>query len=240
MSALDTVIGIEGIDAGYGQMQILHGVSADVRRGQIVALIGPNGAGKSTVLKTVLGLLRPSKGRVLYHDQDITRTPTHKIIDMGMAYVPQGRIVFPAMTILENLEVGGFTSRDRQVYQHSLERCFELFPLLADQRKQLAGTLSGGQQQMLAIGRAIMSNPDTIILDEPSLGLSPKFVTIVFEALQKMGDQGLTLLAVEQNATKALALADYAYVLEVGRNRFEGRGADLLENAEVRQLYLGG
>ena len=236
----DTIIHVEGIDAGYGQMQILYDVSVKVHRGQIVALIGPNGAGKSTVLKSALGLLTPMKGRVFFHDRDITGAPTHRIIEDGMGYVPQGRIVFPAMTILENLEMGAFTVRDRQVFNESLERCFQLFPVLADRRKEKAGTLSGGQQQMLAIGRAIMSNPDTIILDEPSLGLAPKFVTTVFDALSRMREQGFTLLMVEQNATKALALADYGYVLEVGRNRFEGPGTELLDNDDVRRLYLGG
>jgi branched-chain amino acid transport system ATP-binding protein len=235
----DTVIRVDGIDAGYGDMQILHDVSLQVSRGQIVAIIGPNGAGKSTVLKSVLGLLHPSGGTVSYHDRDITGVPTHRIIEMGLAYVPQGRIVFPAMTILENLEMGAFTCTDRDRFDANLQRCFELFPVLADRRKQRAGTLSGGQQQMLAISRAIMSDPDTIILDEPSLGLAPKFVSTVFEALHRMREQGFTLLMVEQNATKALQLADYGYVLEFGRNRFDGPGRQLLADDDVRRLYLG-
>ncbi len=238
--ATDTVIRVEGIDAGYGNIQILYDVSMPVERGKIVAIIGPNGAGKSTVLKSILGLLRPTKGQILYHGRDITGTPPHRIIAMGIGYVPQGRIVFPDMTIRDNLEMGGFTCRDKQVFDENLERCFDLFPILRDRQKQSAGTLSGGQQQMLAIGRALMSNPDTIILDEPSLGLAPKFVDTVFDTLRAMRTQGLTLLMVEQNAAKALALADHGYVLEVGRNRFEGPGRELLADEAVRRLYLGG
>jgi ABC-type branched-subunit amino acid transport system ATPase component len=238
--ATDTVIRVEGIDAGYGNIQILYDVSMPVERGKIVAIIGPNGAGKSTVLKSILGLLTPTKGQILYHGRDITGTPPHRIIAMGIGYVPQGRIVFPDMTIRDNLEMGGFTCRDKQVFDENLERCFDLFPILRDRQKQSAGTLSGGQQQMLAIGRALMSNPDTIILDEPSLGLAPKFVDTVFDTLRAMRTQGLTLLMVEQNAAKALALADHGYVLEVGRNRFEGPGRELLADEAVRRLYLGG
>ncbi len=238
--ATDTIIQIDNLDAGYGKIQILYDVSMTVQRGKIVAIIGPNGAGKSTVLKSILGLLTPMKGGILYHDRDISGTPPHRVIELGIGYVPQGRIVFPDMTVRENLEMGGFTSRDSKVFDGNLERCFDLFPVLRDRHKQNAGTLSGGQQQMLAIGRAIMSNPEMIILDEPSLGLSPKFVDTVFEALLAMRDLGLTLLMVEQNAAKALSLSDYAYVLEVGRNRFEGPGPELLADEAVRRMYLGG
>jgi ABC-type branched-subunit amino acid transport system ATPase component len=238
--ATDTVIRVEGLDAGYGSIQIVFDVSMTIERGKIVAIIGPNGAGKSTVLKAILGLITPMDGTIRYHDRDITGTPPHKVIQLGIGYVPQGRIVFPDMTVRENLEMGGFTSRDPEVFDRNLERCFELFPILRDRHKQSAGTLSGGQQQMLAIGRAIMADPDAIILDEPSLGLAPKFVDSVFETLQQMRDQGFTLLMVEQNAAKALALADYGYVLEVGRNRFEGPGRELLADDAVRRMYLGG
>lgn len=236
----DTIVRVQGIDAGYGDMQILHDVSMEMREGQIVAIIGPNGAGKSTVLKTILGLLDPMRGKVFYRDQEITALAPNRIIEMGMGYVPQGRIVFPAMTVRENLEMGGFTTRDPGVFERAMQRCFELFPILQNRIKQRAGTLSGGQQQMLAIARAIMSDPDTIILDEPSLGLAPKFVDTVFDALNRMREQGFTLIVVEQNAARALELADYAYVLEVGRNRFEGPGRQLLEDAQVQRLYLGG
>jgi branched-chain amino acid transport system ATP-binding protein len=211
-----------------------------VERGKIVAIIGPNGAGKSTVLKCILGLLRPMKGEIRFNDRDITGTPPHRVIGMGIGYVPQGRIVFPDMTVRENLEMGGFTCRDQAVFARNLERCFELFPVLKDRHRQTAGTLSGGQQQMLAISRALMADPDMIILDEPSLGLAPKFVDTVFDALLQMRAQGLTLLMVEQNAAKALSLSDHGYVLEMGRNRFEGPGRELLDDEAVRRLYLGG
>jgi ABC-type branched-subunit amino acid transport system ATPase component len=236
----DAVIRVEGIDVGYGNIRIVHDVSLCVEREKIVAVIGPNGAGKSTVLKAILGLLTPTQGRVLYNGRDVTGTAPHRVIGLGIGYVPQGRIVFPDMTVLENLEMGGFTCRDQKVFGENLDRCFDLFGVLADRRKQSAGTLSGGQQQMLAIGRAVMSNPDTIILDEPSLGLSPKFVESVFATLNTMRQQGFTLLMVEQNAAKALGLADYGYVLEVGRNRFEGPGSQLLDDEDVRRMYLGG
>lgn len=236
----ETIVRVEDLDAGYGNMQIVFDVSMEMRKGQIVAIIGPNGAGKSTVLKSILGLLVPMRGKILYRDRDITGMPPNRVIEMGMGYVPQGRIVFPDMTVKENLEMGGFTSRDPEVFDRSMERCFELFPILKDRIKQRAGTLSGGQQQMLAVGRAIMADPDTIILDEPSLGLAPKFVDTVFDALERMREQGFTLIMVEQNAARALELADYGYVLDVGRNRFEGPGGELLEDGQVQRLYLGG
>lgn len=236
----DTIVRIDNLDAGYGNIQILHDVSMTVERGKIVAIIGPNGAGKSTVLKSILGLLKPTGGEILFHDRDITGTPPHKVIEMGIGYVPQGRIVFPDMTVRENLEMGGFTCREGEVFAGNLDRCFDLFPVLRDRHRQNAGTLSGGQQQMLAIGRAIMADPDMIILDEPSLGLAPKFVDTVFDALGAMRAQGLTLLMVEQNAAKALSMSDYGYVLEVGRNRFEGTGRELLGDEAVRRMYLGG
>lgn len=238
--ATDTVIRVDELDAGYGNIQIIYDVSMSVERGKIVAIIGPNGAGKSTVLKAILGLITPMKGEIRYHDRDITGTAPHHVIQLGLGYVPQGRIVFPDMTVRENLEMGGFTCRDAEVFDRNLGRCFELFPILRDRHRQNAGTLSGGQQQMLAIGRAIMANPDAIILDEPSLGLAPKFVDTVFETLHQMREHGFTLLMVEQNAAKALALADYGYVLDVGRNRFEGPGLQLLGDDAVRRLYLGG
>ena len=234
------VLEVESVDAGYGEMQILHAVSARVDRGELVAIIGPNGAGKSTVLKCILGLIKPTKGRVLFKGENITANAPHKIIASGMGYVPQGRIVFPDMSVLENLEMGAFTVRDKARLTGNLERVFDLFPILTERRKQMAGTLSGGQQQMLAIGRALMGGPETILLDEPSLGLAPRFVDIVFEGLQRMGQEGITMVVVEQNAARALEMADRAYVLEFGHNRFEGTGEELLNDERVRRLYLGG
>lgn len=239
-SETEGVLELESVDAGYGEMQILHEISARVDKGELVAIIGPNGAGKSTVLKCILGQLKPTNGRVLFKGENITARAPHKIIAAGMGYVPQGRIVFPDMSVLENLELGAFTVRDRSRVSDNLDQVFDLFPILTERRKQMAGTLSGGQQQMLAIGRALMGGPETILLDEPSLGLAPRFVDIVFEGLQRMGREGITMVVVEQNAARALEMADRAYVLEFGRNRFEGTGDELLNDERVRRLYLGG
>ena len=211
---------MEGITAGYGQMEILHGVSLEVRRGEMVSIIGPNGAGKSTVFKTIVGLLRAKTGRVVFDGHEISGLHADEILPLGLAYVPQGRIVFPQMTVLER--VNG------------------LFPILAERARQKAGTMSGGEQQMVAIARALMTSPKLILLDEPSLGLSPKFVSLIFEKLTEMKRNGYTMLVVEQNAAKALSVADRGYVLELGRNRFEGTGQALLTDPDVKRLYLGG
>ena len=222
------ILAAEGLTAGYGKIDILHGVSLHVRPGEIVSIIGPNGAGKSTAFKTIVGFLTPSAGRVLFEGQDITGLRPDLVLRRGLAYVPQGRIVFPAMTVLENLEMGAYIERDGTRVRAALERVYALFPVLAERRRQQAGTMSGGEQQMLAIGRALMTMPRLILLDEPSLGLSPKFVTLIFEKLVEMKGAGYTLMLVEQNATRALAIADRGYVLELGRNRFEGPGRELL------------
>ena len=230
----------EHLTAGYGRIDILHDVSLAVRPGEIVSVIGPNGAGKSTAFKTVVGFLRPRTGRVQFNGEDITGLRTDLVLRRGLAYVPQGRIVFPQMTVLENLEMGGFIERDRARLAAALERVFALFPVLHERRRQKAGTMSGGEQQMVAMGRALMTEPKLILLDEPSIGLAPKFVTMIFDKLVEMKGTGYTLMLVEQNATRALAIADRAYVLELGRNRFEGPGRDLLVDPEVKRLYLGG
>ncbi len=237
MSAL---LRARGLTAGYGRLDILHDVSMDVGAGEIVALIGPNGAGKSTVLKTVVAFLRPRTGQVSFDGHDITGLRPDLVLRHGLAYVPQGRIVFPQMTVLENLEMGAYTVRDAARVAAALERVYALFPVLAERSRQKAGTMSGGEQQMVAIGRALMTDPRLIALDEPSLGLSPKFVTLIFEKLIEMKRGGYTLLIVEQNAARALAIADRGYVLELGRNRFEGEGRRLLADPEVKRLYLGG
>jgi ABC-type branched-subunit amino acid transport system ATPase component len=230
----------EGLTAGYGKMAILHDVTFEVRQGEMVSVIGPNGAGKSTSFKTIVGFLRPSSGRVLFDGQDITGLRPDQVLTRGLAYVPQGRVVFPQMTVLENLEMGAFIERDSRRIREALDRVFDLFPILAERRSQRAGTMSGGEQQMVAIGRALMTTPKLIMLDEPSLGLSPKFVTVIFDKLTEMKRAGFTLVVVEQNAARALAVADRGYVLELGRNRFEGAGRALLEDPEVKRLYLGG
>ncbi|HZP39534.1 MAG TPA: ABC transporter ATP-binding protein [Methylomirabilota bacterium] len=230
----------DGLTAGYGKMLILHGVTLEVRAGEIVTVIGPNGAGKSTAFKTIVGFLRPQSGRVRFDGEDITGLRPDQVLPRGLAYVPQGRVVFPQMTVLENLEMGAYIERDRARIRAALERVYGLLPILAERRGQKAGTMSGGEQQMVAIARALMTSPKLILLDEPSLGLAPKFVSLIFEKLDEMRRAGFTLMVVEQNAAKALTVADRGYVLELGRNRFEGTGRALLEDPEVKRLYLGG
>ena len=230
----------EGMTAGYGKMAILHDVTLEVRPGEMVSVIGPNGAGKSTAFKTIVGFLRPTSGRVVFDGQDIAGLRPDQVLGRGLAYVPQGRIVFPEMTVLENLEMGAYIERDGTRIRQALDRVCALFPILGERRSQKAGTMSGGEQQMVAIGRALMTTPKLIMLDEPSLGLAPKFVTLIFDKLTEMRRAGFTLMVVEQNAARALAVADRGYVLELGRNRFEGTGAALLADPEVKRLYLGG
>ena len=230
----------EGMTAGYGKMAILHDVTLEVRPGEMVSVIGPNGAGKSTAFKTIVGFLRPTSGRVVFDGQDIAGLRPDQVLVRGLAYVPQGRIVFPQMTVLENLEMGAYIERDATRIRQALDRVCALFPILGERRSQKAGTMSGGEQQMVAIGRALMTTPKLIMLDEPSLGLAPKFVTLIFDKLTEMKRAGFTLMVVEQNATRALAVADRGYVLELGRNRFEGTGEALLADPEVKRLYLGG
>jgi ABC-type branched-subunit amino acid transport system ATPase component len=234
------LLAAEGIHAGYGKLEILHDVSLEVRPGEIVSIIGPNGAGKSTAFKSIVGLLRPRAGTVRFKGQNITGLRPDVVLRRGLAYVPQGRIVFPQMTVLENLEMGAYIERDGARVAAALERVYALFPVLAERRKQKAGTMSGGEQQMVAIARALMTTPSLILLDEPSLGLAPRFVALIFDKLGEMRGAGYTLMLVEQNATRALAIADRGYVLELGRNRFHGRGRELLEDPEVKRLYLGG
>ena len=230
----------EGMTAGYGKMAILHDVTLEVRPGEMVSVIGPNGAGKSTAFKTIVGFLRPTSGRVVFDGQDIAGLRPDQVLVRGLAYVPQGRIVFPQMTVLENLEMGAYIERDSTRIRQALDRVCALFPILGERRSQKAGTMSGGEQQMVAIGRALMTTPKLIMLDEPSLGLAPKFVTLIFDKLTEMKRAGFTLMVVEQNAARALAVADRGYVLELGRNRFEGTGEALLADPEVKRLYLGG
>ena len=237
---ISTLLRAEAMTAGYGKMPILHEVSLIIAPGELVAVIGPNGAGKSTTFKVIVGFLKPTQGRVLFDGDDITGLRPDQVLRRGLAYVPQGRIVFPQMTVLENLEMGGYTERNLVRIREALERVYALFPILAERRHQKAGTMSGGEQQMVAIGRALMTTPKLVLLDEPSLGLSPKYVSLIFEKLVEMKRAGYTLMLVEQNAAKALSVADRGYVLELGRNRFEGSGRTLLADPEVKRLYLGG
>jgi ABC-type branched-subunit amino acid transport system ATPase component len=229
-----------GLTAGYGNLDILHEVSLAVSVGEIVSVIGPNGAGKSTAFKAIVGFLQPKSGRVVFNGEEITGLRPDLVLRRGLAYVPQGRLVFPQMTVLENLEMGAYIVPESRKVAAALETVYALFPVLFERRRQKAGTMSGGEQQMVAIGRALMTSPRLVLLDEPSLGLSPKFVTLIFDTLIEMKRAGYTLMLVEQNAVRALAIADRGYVLELGRNRFEGAGTALLADPEVKRLYLGG
>ena len=230
---------VHDIHVFYGAIQALHGVSFEVREGEIVTLIGANGAGKSTTLRTVSGLLRPKSGTVSFRGKDITKTPAHKIVQMGLAHVPEGRKIFPNLSVRENLLMGAYTRSDKGEIAVSLESAFQRFPRLKEREKQLAGTLSGGEQQMLAMGRGLMCKPSLLILDEPSMGLSPILVEEIFKIIQEINQLGTTVLLVEQNAFMALQIAHRAYVLETGRVMLAGSAADLQADPKVRSAYLG-
>ena len=236
----DAVLEARGLTTGYDELPIVRDVSMGFARGAITAIIGTNGAGKSTVIKALVGLLPAWQGEVRLEGREITRMPAHLRVREGLAYVPQGRIVFPEMTVLENLELGGFTlARQRDKLTQILQQVFEMFPRLAERRAQLAGTMSGGEQQMLAIGRALMSAPRVIALDEPSLGLSPKFVEMVFAKLIELKRAGYTIVMVEQKASKALEVSDWGYVMHLGRVAFRGPAAMLRDDDNVKRAYLG-
>lgn len=231
---------VERLEVGYGPLTVLREVSLRVERGEIVAVIGANGAGKTTLLKALSGLLPPSGGRVTFEGADITRAAPHRIVRLGIAQVPEGRQVFAELTVRDNLELGAYAwTRGGAAREEEIERMYALFPILRERAAQLAGTLSGGQQQMLAIGRSLMARPKVLLLDEPSLGLAPMIVRTIFEVLVQLKERGLAIVLVEQNARAALALADRAYVLETGRVRIEGSGQALLQDEEVRRSYLG-
>ena len=235
-----TMLDLKNINAAYGRIQILHDVSLHVEEKEIVCVIGPNGAGKSTTFKVIMGFIDYLGGEMTFKDQSLVGNRPDQILGLGLGYVPQGRIVFNQMTVRENLEIGAFLQRDKQLIRESMEYVFALFPRLAERRKQLAGTMSGGEQQMLAMGRALMIRPSMMMLDEPSLGLSPRFVDDIFERILELASSGITIMLVEQNAARALEIADRGYVLELGRNRYEGTGKELLGNPDVRRMYLGG
>lgn len=234
------ILEVSGVTTFYGTIQALHGVDLDVAKGEIVTLIGANGAGKSTLLMTICGSPRARTGSIRLDGQEITHLPTHEIVRRGVAQAPEGRRIFPRMTVFENLQMGA-TIADPSHFQQDVDRVFAMFPRLAERREQRGGTLSGGEQQMLAIGRALMSRPRLLLLDEPSLGLAPLIVQQIFEAIGRIArEEGVTIFLVEQNAYHALRLADRGYVLVNGRVRLSGRGSDLLANAEVRAAYLEG
>lgn len=230
---------VNSINVFYGSIHAVKEVSFNVKKGEIVTLIGANGAGKSTILKTVSGLLRSKTGSIRFLDQDISHTDPHRLVASGLAHVPEGRRIFQALTVEENLEMGAFT-RSRGEAKDTLARVFDQFPRLKERRRQIAGTLSGGEQQMLAIGRALMAQPQLIMLDEPSMGLAPLLVQQIFDIIRRLGESGVTILLVEQNAQMALAVADRGYVLETGRVSMEDSADALLHNDAVRKAYLGG
>ncbi len=230
---------VKDLQVYYGVIQALKGINFHVDKGEIVALIGANGAGKTTTLHTISGLLKAGSGSVIYNGKDITGVPGHEIVKMGMAQVPEGRRVFADMTVAQNLALGAYTRKDKAEVEGILEQVYTRFPRLKERQNQIAGTLSGGEQQMLAMGRALMSHPDIILMDEPSMGLSPLLVNEIFDIIRSVHEDGVTVLLVEQNAKKALSIADRAYVLETGEIKMEGKASDLLNDERVRKAYLG-
>lgn len=231
---------VKDIDVFYGAIHALKKLSIEVEQGSIVTLIGANGAGKTTTLKTISGLLRPKNGTIFFHNQEIIKTPAEKIVGMGVSQVPEGRRVFSTMTVLENLEMGAYLRKDKKGIEEDMENVFTRFPRLKERRKQLAGTLSGGEQQMLAIGRALMARPQLLLMDEPSMGLAPLLVKEIFEIVKDINNKGTTILLVEQNAHMALSIADKAYVIETGEIVLQGTAEELMNSDEVKKAYLGG
>jgi len=231
---------VENLSVRYGMIEAIRNISFEVNDGEIVTLIGANGAGKTTTLQTISGLLKPASGAVYLDGVDNTKIPPHKIVTMGLAQVPEGRRVFAQMSVIENLELGAYYRKDRNGIEADMKNVFELFPRLEERKNQLAGTLSGGEQQMLAMGRALMAKPKIMLMDEPSMGLSPLLVREIFRIIEDINQQGTTVLLVEQNAKMALGIADRAYVLETGKITLEGTGAELAASEQVRKAYLGG
>lgn len=231
---------VNEIDVYYGAIHALKKLSLEVEQGTIVTLIGANGAGKTTTLKTISGILRPKSGTITYNGKDITKVAPEKIVSLGISQVPEGRRIFPTMTVLENLEMGAYLRKDKKEILKDLENVFARFPRLRERRKQMAGTLSGGEQQMLAIGRALMARPELMLMDEPSMGLAPLLVKEIFEIIKDINSRGTTILLVEQNANMALSVADNAYVIETGEIVLQGTAEQLMKSEEVKKAYLGG
>lgn len=230
---------VNDLNVYYGVIHAIKGISFEVNKGEIVTLIGANGAGKTTILQTLSGMIKPKSGEIIYNDTNIKTIDSHKIVGSGLAHVPEGRRVFPEMTVKENLEIGAFSRNSKSEIEESFENVYKKFPRLYERRKQSAGTLSGGEQQMLAIGRALMCKPDILLMDEPSMGLAPILVQEIFDIIKEINDLGTTVLLVEQNANKALSIADRAYVLETGKIILEGNAKELLGNEDVKKAYLG-
>ena len=230
---------IKDLEVNYGVIKAIKGVSFDVNEGEIIALIGANGAGKTTILHTITGLIQAKKGSIVFDGKELTKTPPHKIVSMGMAHVPEGRRIFQQLSVLENLKLGAYTRKDKSEIASNLKMVYERFPRLEERKNQVAGTLSGGEQQMLAICRLLMSKPRIILMDEPSMGLSPLLVSEIFDIIKVINESGTTVLLVEQNAKKALSIADRAYVLETGKITLSGDAKDLINDESVKKAYLG-
>lgn len=235
----ETLLKVEDLEVYYGVIKALKGISFEVKKGEIVSLIGANGAGKTTTLHTITGLLTPKHGSIFYKGQDITKTPAHKIVSMGLVHVPEGRRVFQNLSVYDNLLMGAYTRKDKKGIEETMKEVFRDFPRLEERRRQLAGTLSGGEQQMLAMGRALLADPELIVLDEPSMGLSPLLVSEVFEIVKRFREAGKTVLLVEQNAKKAMSISDRVYVLETGSITMSGNASDLINDENIKKAYLG-
>lgn len=234
-----SMLEVNDLQVYYGVIQAIKGVSFHVEKGEVIALIGANGAGKTTILHTLTGLISPKAGSIIFEGKDITKVPGHKIVSMGMAHVPEGRRVFSQMTVLQNLKMGAYTRHDKEEIEDTLKTVYDRFPRLEERKNQVAGTLSGGEQQMLAMGRALMSHPSIMLMDEPSMGLSPIFVNEIFDIIEQVSKSGTTVLLVEQNAKKALSIADRAYVLETGKIVKDGIASELLDDDSIKKAYLG-
>jgi branched-chain amino acid transport system ATP-binding protein len=231
---------IENLVTGYGKIEILHGINMKIPDSEMTVVIGPNGAGKSTIFRAIFGIIKVWDGKIRFNGEDISSAGTQTLLKKGISYVPQGRNIFSLMTVQENLEMGAYIRNDTQKIKEDIEGIYQRFPILGERRNQEARKLSGGQQQMLEMGRALLLNPSFIMLDEPSLGLAPNFADLIFEEITKIKESGKTIMMVEQNAKRALEIADYAYVLELGKNKYEGPAQEIMENEKVKKLYLGG
>ena len=232
------ILEVKDLEVYYGVIQAIRGISFEVNQGEIIAIIGANGAGKTTTLQTITGLIPSKSGKIFYEGKDITKIPGHKLVSMGIAHVPEGRRVFASLSVLQNLKLGAYTRSDKKELEDTLQMIYKRFPRLEERKNQMAGTLSGGEQQMLAMGRALMSHPKLIVLDEPSMGLSPIYVNEIFDIIQKINEDGVTVLLVEQNAKKALSIANRAYVLETGSIALSGDAAKLMNDDSVKKAYL--
>ncbi|GGR91933.1 ABC transporter ATP-binding protein [Streptomyces nojiriensis] len=236
---MTALLKVEDLKVAYGKIEAVKGISFEVNEGEIVCLVGTNGAGKTTTLRTLSGLIKPKSGSITFDGQPLAAVPAHKIVSLGLAHSPEGRHIFPRLTIAENLQLGAFLRTDKEGIEKDVQRAYEMFPILGERRKQAAGTLSGGEQQMLAMGRALMSRPKLLMLDEPSMGLSPLMMQKIMATIKELKATGMTILLVEQNAQAALSLSDTAHVMEIGKIVLSGTGRDLLHNEDVRKAYLG-